>query len=127
MRKQPHFSSLRMDWKTPKAVYQVLDAEFGFDFDPCPPKPTFDGLTINWGGGELCEPSIRTRTTKMDQKRLRGVAERQDRSFLNSIEDRYKLVARLLYEGVGNTLHTRTFEVRRSAKPSTISEYNSNF
>lgn len=51
MRKQPLFSSLRMDWKTPKAVYQVLDAEFGFDFDPCPPKPSFDGLAISWGGG----------------------------------------------------------------------------
>lgn len=122
MRKQPHFSSLRMDWKTPKAVYQVLDAEFGFDFDPCPPKPAFDGLAINWGGGELCESTVRPRVTKMDQERLRGVAERQDRSSLNSIEDRYKLVARLLYESIGNTLHTRTFEVRRSAKPSTISE-----
>ncbi len=121
MRKQPHFSSQRMDWKTPKAVYQVLDAEFGFDFDPCPPKPTFDGLATNWGG-KLCEPTIRTRVTEMDQERLRGVAERQDRSFLNSIKDRYKLVARLLYEGIGNTLYTRAFEVRRSAKPSTISE-----
>lgn len=33
-----HFSSQRLDWKTPKAVYQVLDAEFHFDHDPCPPK-----------------------------------------------------------------------------------------
>lgn len=33
---KPHFSSLRMDWRTPKAVYQVLDSEFQFDYDPCP-------------------------------------------------------------------------------------------
>lgn len=45
-----HFSSLRLNWKTPKAVYQILDAEFRFDFDPCPVKPTFDGLSIEWGG-----------------------------------------------------------------------------
>ena len=44
-----HFSSQRMDWKTPKAVYQVLDSEFHFDHDPCPPKYTIDGLTSSWG------------------------------------------------------------------------------
>lgn len=46
-----HFSSLRIDWKTPKAVYQILDAEFGFDHDPCPPKFKVDGLKSEWGGG----------------------------------------------------------------------------
>ena len=126
MRKQPHFSSLRMDWKTPKAVYQVLDAEFGFDFDPCPPKPTFDGLAINWGG-ELCEPTIRPRTTKMDQERLRGMAERQNRRLSHSLTHRYYLVARLLYEGVGNSLYPWSPKVRRSTKPSTISECHCNF
>lgn len=51
MSKQPHFSSLRMDWKTPKAVYQILDAEFRFDHDPCPANYTVDGLETDWGGG----------------------------------------------------------------------------
>lgn len=32
------FTSERQNWKTPKAFYQALDAEFGFDFDPCPSK-----------------------------------------------------------------------------------------
>ena len=127
MKKQPHFSSLRMDWKTPKAVYQVLDAEFGFDFDPCPPKPTFDGLAINWGGGELCEPSLRPRVAKVDQERLRGMAKRQNRRVPYSLKNRYNMVARLLYEGVGNTLHTRTLEVRRPTEPSTIPKCHCNF
>lgn len=39
-----------MDWKTPKAVYQILDAEFGFNHDPCPPRYTVDGLQSSWGG-----------------------------------------------------------------------------
>ena len=51
-----HFSSQRLDWKTPKAVYQVLDAEFGFDFDPCPANPAFDGLAVEWGGASYCNP-----------------------------------------------------------------------
>lgn len=54
--RKPHFSSLRMDWKTPKVVYQVLDAEFRFDFDPCPPNPQFDGLAIDWGEVNFVNP-----------------------------------------------------------------------
>lgn len=72
-----HYSSQRMDWKTPKAVYQVLDAEFQFDHDPCPPgyvenyncecipaglSPTVcpnyipNGLSSDWGGANFVNP-----------------------------------------------------------------------
>lgn len=51
-----HFMSVRDNWKTPKAVYQTLDAEFKFDFDPCPPNPQFDGLTVNWGNSNFVNP-----------------------------------------------------------------------
>ncbi len=49
-RKNVHFSSQRLDWKTPRAVYQILDAEFNFDYDPCPSRYKVDGLTSSWGG-----------------------------------------------------------------------------
>ena len=42
------FSSLKQDWKTPKALFTKLDREFNFDFDPCPPNPSFNGLQIEW-------------------------------------------------------------------------------
>ena len=51
-----HFSSQKLDWQTPKEVYQVLDAEFGFDFDPCPINPKFDGLNIDWGKSNFVNP-----------------------------------------------------------------------
>jgi site-specific DNA-methyltransferase (adenine-specific) len=51
-----HFSSLRLDWKTPKAFYEKLNEEFNFDFDPCPPNPTFNGLEIEWGGRSFVNP-----------------------------------------------------------------------
>lgn len=51
-----HFSSQRMDWKTPKAVFQVLDAEFHFDHDPCPPDFIVDGLTSEWGQTNFVNP-----------------------------------------------------------------------
>lgn len=45
-------------WLTPPDLYAQLDAEFGFDFDPCPfPKPAdFDGLTCEWGQRNYVNP-----------------------------------------------------------------------
>lgn len=45
-------------WLTPKDLYESLDSEFNFDFDPCPyPKPDdFDGLTNDWGKSNYVNP-----------------------------------------------------------------------
>jgi hypothetical protein len=45
-------------WLTPPALYAELDAEFAFDFDPCPfPLPEgFDGLTCEWGQSNYVNP-----------------------------------------------------------------------
>ena len=43
---------------TPPEFYKALDDEFHFDFDPCPyPRPEgFDGLKVNWGKSNYCNP-----------------------------------------------------------------------
>lgn len=45
-------------WITPPELYAELDAEFHFDFDPCPyPLPLgFDGLTCEWGCSNYVNP-----------------------------------------------------------------------
>jgi len=45
-------------WLTPPELYAQLDAEFSFDFDPCPhPKPDdFDGLMCEWGRSNYVNP-----------------------------------------------------------------------
>lgn len=45
-------------WLTPPELYAELDAEFSFDFDPCPfPLPVgFDGLTCEWGASSYVNP-----------------------------------------------------------------------
>lgn len=63
-----HYSSLRMDWKTPKAVYQTLDAEFGFTHDPCPPKYTVNGLEGDWGGCNFVNPPYGSELPKWIKK-----------------------------------------------------------
>lgn len=49
-------------WLTPPDLYARLDAEFRFDFDPCPyPLPVgFDGLLCRWGQRNYVNPPFGT-------------------------------------------------------------------
>lgn len=55
-----HFSAATDRWATPKNVYEVLDAEFHFNFDPCPLDGDGDGLAplfCEWRGKRVfCNP-----------------------------------------------------------------------
>lgn len=54
------FSAASDRWATPAAVYSALDAEFHFDFDPCPLDGEGDGLSplfCEWRGKRVfCNP-----------------------------------------------------------------------
>lgn len=52
-------TSIRQDWRTPKAFYQALHAEFGFVFDPCPPNHKSDGLATDWDGPAFVNPPFK--------------------------------------------------------------------
>jgi len=53
-----HFSSQTDNWSTPTHVFDGLNKEFNFNFDPCPlnPIPNFDGLETEWGTSTFCNP-----------------------------------------------------------------------
>ena len=49
------------EWKTPQTLYDKLNKEFNFDFDPCPLyngeiTPDKDGLLIPWGKSNFINP-----------------------------------------------------------------------
>ena len=53
--------SIHDNWKTPKDLYDKLDLEFNFDFDPCPLNlekitPEKDGLLKDWGQCNFVNP-----------------------------------------------------------------------
>ncbi len=54
-------TSLNQDWRTPKDIYEGLNKEFKFDFDPCPNNPKFDGLEIEWGKRNFINPPYTTK------------------------------------------------------------------
>ena len=52
-----------VDWATPKKLYDELDKEFNFNFDPCPLHSEFDGLEIEWKERNFINPAY-SRTIK---------------------------------------------------------------
>lgn len=49
------------NWETPAELYEQLNSEFDFDFDPCPINfgeitPDNDGLIIEWGDRNFVNP-----------------------------------------------------------------------
>lgn len=48
------------NWITPPWLYDELNREFGFDFDPCPycedGNLSFDGLSVDWGNRNFVNP-----------------------------------------------------------------------
>lgn len=47
------------NWKTPPEIYEKLNQEFAFDFDPCPyseQEPLFNGLEVDWGKSNYINP-----------------------------------------------------------------------
>jgi len=49
-------TSLSPHYSTPKWLYEELDKEFHFDFDPCPLGGGIDGLSIEWGKRNYINP-----------------------------------------------------------------------
>jgi site-specific DNA-methyltransferase (adenine-specific) len=57
MNTRVHFSSASEHWATPKDLYAALDAEFHFDYDPCPLRSEVDGLAQSWSEKRVfCNP-----------------------------------------------------------------------
>jgi hypothetical protein len=50
------FASADQTWKTPKLLYEGLNREFHFDFDPCPPNHNFNGLMVEWKQRNFVNP-----------------------------------------------------------------------
>jgi site-specific DNA-methyltransferase (adenine-specific) len=60
MKNKQLFTSLNQDWRTPKILYDELNKEFKFDFDPCPENSKIDGLSIDWGMCNFVNPPYKS-------------------------------------------------------------------
>lgn len=69
------------NWKTPKSLYEELDKEFHFDFDPCPYNEgeitdENDGLKIEWGSCNFVNPPY---SRKLKEAFVKRAIEMQDK------------------------------------------------
>lgn len=62
-------------WETPKDLYDKLNLEFNFDFDPCPLKSNFDGLKCDWKNSNFINPPYSLRLKTAFVKRAIEVAK----------------------------------------------------
>jgi len=61
-------TSLSPHWATPKWLYDELNREFHFNFDPCPKNPKFDGLSIPWCSVNYMNPPYGRKITRWVKK-----------------------------------------------------------
>lgn len=76
----PHYLSVHMGpgatdrWATPRKVYEELNREFRFTFDPCPMDGTQDGtatLFVPWAGQRVfCNPPYGPRIRRFLERAL---------------------------------------------------------
>jgi site-specific DNA-methyltransferase (adenine-specific) len=50
------FSKKSDHWSTPVDLYETLNKEFNFNYDPCPLNADFDGLKTDWNGSIFVNP-----------------------------------------------------------------------
>jgi len=48
-------------WLIPSEIYEPLNKEFHFDFDPCPYPFVRDGIDIEWGESNWVNPPFRAK------------------------------------------------------------------
>lgn len=93
-------TSLSPHWATPKGLYEKLNSEFSFDFDPCPlcNISNFDGLTCKWGSSNFINPPYGRDICKWIARAVEVAQGGGNLRIAYSKSDRYKMVARLYYE-----------------------------
>lgn len=76
------YSSKSDNWATPQELFDVLDAEFHFDLDPCADETNHkcekyftkeqDGLQQNWGGvSSFLQSTLWQTHYRVGEKRIR--------------------------------------------------------
>lgn len=119
-------------WLIPPEIWNPLNEEFGFDFDPCPnPRPDgFDGLTVPWGKTNWVNPPFWAGVTAWVRKALAEQEKGNTSVLILPLDNWVNLLVRSInppgknadIRPVGNHdwIHTQTGKRQKAPRPSIL-------
>ncbi len=111
-------------WLIPSEIYDPLNREFGFDFDPCPyPLPNgFDGLSVEWGRWNWVNPLFGRGITAFVRKAIAEQQKGKTSVLILPLDNWVRLLieagAEIRVVGKHDWIHAETGDRRSSSRPS---------
>lgn len=118
------FSSMTDEWRTPASLYERLNKEFHFDFDPCPIDAKFDGLQVNWGAVNFVNPPY-SQIAKWIEKAYREFKKGKVVVLLIPSRTDTRWWHDYVMRGGGNSVYQRQAKIRGCEELSSIPQCNS--
>ena len=113
-------------WLIPPEIYEPLNKEFHFDFDPCPnPRPEgYDSLVVDWGKSNWVNPLFQGGITAWVRKALEEQKKGKTSVLILPLDNWVNLLLQADAEirplGFHNWIHTKTKEKRKAPRPSIL-------
>ncbi len=111
-------------WLVPPEIYDPLNKEFKFDFDPCPnPRPKdFDGLTCDWGKSNWVNPPFWGGITAWVRKAMLEQKKGNSSVIILPLDNWVKLLldsgAKIEVVGSHEWIHSKDGSRRKAPRPS---------
>jgi len=111
-------------WIIPPEIYDPLNKEFRFDFDPCPnPRPKdFDGLKIEWGKSNWVNPPFWAGITAWVKKAIEEQQKGKTSILILPLDNWVNLLlsngAEIRTLGFHEWIHTKNGSRRKAPRPS---------
>jgi len=111
-------------WIIPPEIYDLLNKEFKFNFDPCPnPRPKdFDGLTCEWGSSNFVNPPFWAGITAWVRKAIEEQKKGKNSVLILPLDNWVKLLleagAEIRVVGSHEWIHTKDGTRRKAPRPS---------
>ncbi len=111
-------------WKIIPEIYNPLNKEFNFNFDPCPnPRPDdFDGLICEWGRSNWVNPPFWAGITGWVRKAIAEQEKGKDSVLILPLDNWVRLLldagAEVRPIGFNEWIHTKDGTRRKAPRPS---------
>ena len=109
-------------WIIPPEIYDPLQEEFNFDFDPAPLDPLFNGLDVEWSKSNWVNPPFWAGITGWVRKALEEQKKGKGSVLILPLDNWVRLLidagAEIRSVGSHEWIHTKDGSRRKAPRPS---------